>query len=1645
MKMLSGTIRCFLVLLFVTFSANMMWGQEPRLPGKGTIDEPYYINNDTDWQHFAYDVADGIDYANQYVRLDINLNTDIFVGSASWTESIDQSFNGIFNGNGHTITINYTSNYYQKDFHKGLFRCLNNATIVNLRVEGNIYIHGYHSYFGNSNDIDRYSAGLACKAKGSNLISNCRVAVTITAKIPDDVGYENKDTNSGGYVGLVANGCTVFSNCLFEGRLLGGNSGHSWGGFVGEAQGAVYFNHCLFSPAQINVDLHECATFARGNAFMVFDTAIYNSTMGSVQGIDGRSMSVDEAVEILGSDNWYKVNNRNYALSKQNVTCSPMSGTGIYSDPYLISSPVHWRFLADKINKGEYRNKYIKLTKDIVVSKMVGTSDSKYFSGNFDGDGHSIKFAQGTKSEYCAPFRYIKNATIKNLQVTGSVISTKKYVGGIAGRSDGTNTIEKCISSVNINSSVNGDGSHGGFIGQVESGNTTISYCLFNGKIIGTKTEKCGGFIGWVDDDAKARLNRCLFNPAELNTDPDGHKTFARTDESEDLALSHCYYKTPFGGAQGINGSALTTDELVTALSEYFWQNTNDVALPKVGVDIEPFPTGTGTPDAPYKITNAANWNYMVAEVNAGNCFNGKCLKLDADIDVIYMVGNKDYPFKGNFDGNGHTINVTLYSLSDYTAPFRYVQDATITGLNVEGSLIVDTKYAGGIVARAIGTVNIMRCRSNVTINSSVSGDGTHGGLVSHTADGSTITISNSLFDGRIIGNNTEKCGGFVGYANNNVTLTNCLFDPTELTLDQDGHKTFARMEKSSKLTTNNSYYTATMGDSQGTSGIGKTAEELVSLLGSSHWQVVENKARPKMETTDGSGNEDDPYLIGSDEKWNSFAAAVSGGEAYEGKFFLLTSDITVNTMAGSENMPFKGIFDGGGHTITLNLSNGGNTTSLFGCLFNATVKNIRLTGTITTNNMRPASVAGFVDGTWNSNPPVSASSETHIINCYSDVAISSSYNNDIDAGGIVGAVDKGETVVIEGCSFTGSITYTHANGYEGGSFVGWTRDNSQAIITNCFFAPSTISITKKNGFYLFVGGNVRGTFTNCYYKDFENMETLVQESSPNVKHVHSVNAGENTTFVINEAVTNGYSVPHLEYYGNVAVSHEGTLYAANGDVLGLNIDYDNTVFTATAETTSGSITGNANPYTLTMGDNNAVITVILTENTFNTAGEWGVASNWSTRHVPAENNGIRINAPVTIPDGYIAYADKITMLSGGSITIEDGGQLYCNSSVPVTMQKTTGAWTTEPDNGWYLIASPVKNLEISTFAPASPQNYNVYRYDERDLLWQEHRNEANSFDSLTSGCGYLYRSTVDNMTFTGNLNVRDIEVQLSYACIHEDYKGFNIIGNPYSHHIVRDENFPSYPLEDKYYTLSTNGTWDLTENNVPIAPTQAILVQAKDATNLVITSTAYSPDKRMYSNNDNITFTVKNNNFTDKACVEFKAGRGLNKIEHRNEHAPMLYVNYNDERFASVDIPDDTKVIDLRFESKNMSQYTLTVNANGDFSYLHLIDKVAGEDIDMLANDSYTFVGSSTDDKDRFEVVLRYNADPASTPTETFAYQSGNDIIVSGEGELQVFDVMGRMVMTQHVSGVQTVEKPSQCGVYILKLNEKTQKIVIR
>ena len=222
----------------------------------------------------------------------------------------------------------------------------------------------------------------------------------------------------------------------------------------------------------------------------------------------------------------------------------------------------------------------------------------------------------------------------------------------------------------------------------------------------------------------------------------------------------------------------------------------------------------------------------------------------------------------------------------------------------------------------------------------------------------------------------------------------------------------------------------------------------------------------------------------------------------------------------------------------------------------------------------------------------------------------------------------------------------------------------------------------------------------------------------------------------------------------------------------------------------------------------------------------------------------------------------------------------------------------------------------------------------------------------------------------------------------------------------------------------------------------EGILVQATNAGKLRIYNSTTPPSSK--ANNDNIMFTVANNTYEDVAYAWFDKVVGLNKINHRNSEIPMIYINQNDENFAIASIGDDTKAFNLNFKAMTMGKYTLGMKANGNFDYLHIIDRLTGEDIDMLLDGEYSFIASPSDNDARFFVKLAYNPGNNISENEFFAYQNGNDVIVNGEGELHVFDVTGRMIATQRVNGVETINIPSQ-GVYIFKLNEKVQKIVVR
>ncbi len=458
-----------------------------------------------------------------------------------------------------------------------------------------------------------------------------------------------------------------------------------------------------------------------------------------------------------------------------------------------------------------------------------------------------------------------------------------------------------------------------------------------------------------------------------------------------------------------------------------------------------------------------------------------------------------------------------------------------------------------------------------------------------------------------------------------------------------------------------------------------------------------------------------------------------------------------------------------------------------------------------------------------------------------------------------------------------------------------------------------------------------------------------------------------------------------------------------------------------------------------------------------NTNGNnWNTNGNWSWGAVPTTEPAVTISAACTIPSGTTANVNNIIIADGGSLTIANGGQLITANPVTATVQKTinapTGTWGQNDNTGWHAISSPIGNInsgDISStignfIVSGTPYKYDFYRYQE-DYGWKNYNNNDEDF-GFVKGCGYLYaRYETKDISFTGSVTTDDFSLTgLSKSSV--KHSGLHLIGNPYTHTIYYGVAIDGDISDAGYYKLNSTGSWISTAAGTAIDPMEAIFVfVTNDEATISFTNDASAPALR--ANHDFIQFTVANSQYEDVAYAMFDKGNGLSKIEHRNSEAPMIYIPQNDDNYAIAMMNDNTQMFGLNFKAATTGKYTLSYNTKGDYSYLHLIDRLTGEDIDMLIDNEYSFIGSPIDGDNRFIVKLTYNSGNEVVNNDIFAYQSGSDIIVNGEGELQVFDVTGRRVMTTTINGVETINVPTT-DVYIFRLigNEvKTQKIVVR
>ena len=258
--------------------------------------------------------------------------------------------------------------------------------------------------------------------------------------------------------------------------------------------------------------------------------------------------------------------------------------------------------------------------------------------------------------------------------------------------------------------------------------------------------------------------------------------------------------------------------------------------------------TGSGTMNDPWLINSEYDWN--VFSGSSTYWASGTFVRLCNNITISSGAGRSDNRYQGTFDGVGHTLTLNLTHTGGgdaFIAPFKFVHGAIIKRLHIIGTINTDGTMAGGIVGDSRGTSTIQNCRSSVTISSSVSNDGTHGGLAGRVDDGE-LTIADCLFDGIITytgsdQSKTHSCGGFVGWKSDNALLkiNNSLQAGDFSGISSVGGATFCRYNSGS-VDFSDCYYRTAYGTGDGSKSdqgtqTSATGSDLQVLLGSG-WEV---------------------------------------------------------------------------------------------------------------------------------------------------------------------------------------------------------------------------------------------------------------------------------------------------------------------------------------------------------------------------------------------------------------------------------------------------------------------------------------------------------------------------------------------------------------------------------------------------------------------------------------------------------------------------------------------------------------------------------------------------------------------------------------------------------------------------------------
>ena len=394
-----------------------------------------------------------------------------------------------------------------------------------------------------------------------------------------------------------------------------------------------------------------------------------------------------------------------------------------------------------------------------------------------------------------------------------------------------------------------------------------------------------------------------------------------------------------------------------------------------------------------------------------------------------------------------------------------------------------------------------------------------------------------------------------------------------------------------------------------------------------------------------------------------------------------------------------------------------------------------------------------------------------------------------------------------------------------------------------------------------------------------------------------------------------------------------------------------------------------------------------LPENTkvFVAQGGWNVANSWIPAGAPTLDNDVIIRANAMVTDGVVAYANKI-ILQGSptpTLTINDGGQLVANCDVYATINKSItgyGIANENTDNGYYLIATPTTSSisAVNAGLVTVGNNYDLYQWD-RTADGEEWKNYKKNPFNLNPQTGYLYANLNDmEISITGTL--RNSKTGIVWDPPYDpDHFGWNLYGNPFPCNIHISGRLPYYKLEGNTFVMATG--YD------PIAPMEGFFLtsEMEHQHRGIERDLPGSGNKSGHLNIKLSQNTSSGSVALDNVLLVFEENEveGIGKLVF-NESNSRIALPHDGKDYGAL-FATGSGELPVSFQAMSEGNYTLSFVAEGvTFSYLHLIDTLTGEDIDLLYSEPiiageapqslvprYTFNGKTGDNTDRFKVVF--------------------------------------------------------------------------